>query len=265
MSSKGIDEDEAKFFLNGNGLPTLDHLDRDILDGDILPDEIKVAIINFQKKKTPGSDGIPIEFYQEFEQELNPILRKLFKQIFENGELSESMYHGVISQIYKQKGDRNLLKNWRPLTMLNVDYKMKCLLNRMKLVVEKLVNPNQNCSIPGRDIRDGVTTMINLIDSCENTESAMILSGDQEAAFDVAEWEYLQLTLEAFRFSNNFTRWIRIIYRLGYVTSSVNINGFLSAPFKPSRGLRHGCSLSALLYVLFNETFCQKIRSEVDT
>jgi len=96
---------------------------------------------------------------------LIPILKQLFDAIFREKQLSPTMYHGIISQVYKGEKDKSLLSNWRPLTMLNVDYKIltKILTLRLKKFMSKLVHPNQTCSVPGRDIRDGISLIYNVL------------------------------------------------------------------------------------------------------
>ena len=50
---------------------------------------------------------------------------------------------------------------------------------------------------------------------------------------------------------DSFIRWVKILYTVA--RSSVLVNGFTTRPFKPSRGVRQGCPLSPLLYVLSME------------
>ena len=59
-----------------------------------------------------------------FETEMSENLNQVYNNCFEEGELSISMYEEVIKEVYKEKGDHEDLSNWRPLTMLNVDYKI---------------------------------------------------------------------------------------------------------------------------------------------
>ena len=77
------------------------------------------------------------------------------------------------------------------------------------------------------------------------------LSFDQEKTFDRVDWPFLFATLAKMGLRANFIRWVKILYTV--VRSSVLVNGFTSRPFKPSRGVRQGCPLSSLLYVLSME------------
>ena len=77
------------------------------------------------------------------------------------------------------------------------------------------------------------------------------LSLDQDKTFDRVDWPFLFATLAKMGLSDNFVRWVKILYTV--VRSSVLVNGFTSRSFKPSRGVRQGGPLFPLLCVLSME------------
>ena len=81
---------------------------------------------------------------------------------------------------------------------------------------------------------------------------------DQEKAFDMVNHDFLYQTMKAFGIGKEFMHWIGIIY--GNATSVLNINGFLSTQIPLKRGLRQGCPLSSLLYVLIIEVLAIQLR-----
>lgn len=83
--------------------------------------EITLAIRSLSKGKTPGSNGLPLEFYIKFCDLLAPHLVDLFNFSLENGSFSLSMQESMTRVIFK-KDDPKDLKNWRPISLLNVDY-----------------------------------------------------------------------------------------------------------------------------------------------
>ena len=85
----------------------------------------------------------------------------------------------------------------------------------------------------------------------------MLISLDQSKAFDRVSQEFLFRTLNAFGFGPDFIRWVKVLYTC--CESSVEVNGFVSDPFAVTRGVRHDCSLSLLLYVLCVEAFVIRI------
>ena len=89
--------------------------------------------------------------------------------------------------------------------------------------------------------------------------SACFIPLDQEKAFDRVSWSYLYDTLKAFGFDDDFLKWIKLLYT--DISSSVIVNNFISEPFSLKRGVRQGCSLSPLLYVICLEPFANKIRN----
>ena len=103
------------------------------------------------KEKSPGEDGLPKEFYHKFQDILIPELCELYNNIVLSGKQPISQKNAVIKLLYK-KGDHRKLKNWRPVSLLNVDYKIlsKIMANRLKLVLENIIPSEQKCGIPNR-------------------------------------------------------------------------------------------------------------------
>ena len=176
------------------------------------------AIRSIQGKKTPGLDGIPIEFYWKFNNQLVPILTKLYNSFSVAGKMHDSAYQGVISLLYKGKGDRNCLSNWRPLTMLNLDYKIyaKVLSRRVQCVIASVVHTDQSCAVPGRTILDSIFHVQSVIDFAKyNRVNVNLLSLDHKAAFDVLEWEFIFCVLRYMNFGDIFINHMKCIYSLG--------------------------------------------------
>jgi hypothetical protein len=211
--------------------------------------------------KSPGLDGFPAEFYQRFWPLLGQDYVDVMNYGYSVGRLSASQRSGVITLLHK-RGDRLDMKNWRPITLLCVDYKIaaKVIANRLLQVIQFLVHDNQSCGVPGRNpilnnrlLKD----IVSEINRCGL--GGAILSLDQEKAFDRVEWPYLQRVLERMNFGESFQSWVRLFYT--NIFSCVLVNGMLSDPFKVTRGVRQGCPLSPLLYVLIAETLACAIRS----
>ena len=92
--------------------------------------------------KSPANDGFTKEFYFAFFGELGPLLLKTFNYSFEKIELSASQKQAVIALIQKKDRDVTLIKNWRPISLINVDIKIasKALAARMKTVIYSLIS-----------------------------------------------------------------------------------------------------------------------------
>jgi hypothetical protein len=109
-SSVQIENDKIDEFLEHVN-KKIDEDDKNMCDSDITSDEIIEALTAMSKNKSPGSDGLTTEFYCTFYDSLRNILPKIFNAAYDEGVLSRSMKSGVISLIYKKKGDRRCIRN----------------------------------------------------------------------------------------------------------------------------------------------------------
>ncbi|KAJ8018214.1 hypothetical protein HOLleu_43920 [Holothuria leucospilota] len=222
-------------------------------------DEVFSALKTTSKNKAPGIDGLPYEFFHNFFDLIGTDLLEVYNDVFERGCLTSSQQVAVISLIAK-KGDILSTKNWRPISLLNADYKIlsKVLQTRLAKVMPGIVNVFQTCAVPGRTIHNNLILIRDIIDytQLKNT-GCCLLSVDQEKAFDKVDWSFLFKVLCKLGFGGNFVKWISILYT--DIKSRLLINGELSDPICISRGVRQGCPLSPLLYVLFIEPVARYI------
>ncbi|KAM9316586.1 LOW QUALITY PROTEIN: uncharacterized protein PAF06_007630 [Gastrophryne carolinensis] len=107
----------------------------------------------------------------------------------------------MITILYKHKGERNELKNWRPISLLNVDYKIlaKVLANRLRSVIGQIVNLDQTYGIPGRRIADSLALVRDTVHYIQthNMHGALV-SLDQEKAFDRVSHGFMSKVLQLF-------------------------------------------------------------------
>ena len=110
--------------------------------------------ISFSNNKSPGNDGITIEFYRHFWDAISLPLIQCFNFSYDHGELSNSQRQAIICLLEKAGKDRQYIKNWRPISLLNVDYKIltKTLSNRIKAVLLYIININQTGYVEGRKL-----------------------------------------------------------------------------------------------------------------
>ena len=90
--------------------------------------------------------------------------------------------------------------------------------------------------------------------------SGLLLFLNFEKAFDSLEWDFMNKALNAFNLGPNVKRRITIFYK--GVQSAVMNGGFLTSYFNISRGVRQGCPLSPLLFILATELLAAKIRQD---
>ena len=112
-----------EYFANIKKLKSLTSDERSLCDDPITVDEVTQVVLTLKKNKSPGNDGLTSEFYQAFWQELKPIFMKMLCEAFQKGILPDRTKKSIITLIFK-KGDRTLLKNYRPISLTNCDYKI---------------------------------------------------------------------------------------------------------------------------------------------
>ena len=230
-------------------------------DGPISPNDAHVALLGMAKSKSPGSDGLPMEFYVAFWDLLGGDLVNVFNSSLEAGLLPFSQREALIALIFK-KGDRLGHKNWQPISPLNVDYKLcaRVLAGRLLKVIARVVAPDQTCGVPDRYIGESVAFLRDVVELANKYNLPVaLLSLDQEKAFDRVDWPFLFATLAKMGSGDNFIRWFRLPYT--DVCSSVVAIGYTSRshPFKTSRRMCQGCPLSPLLYVLSMEVLAANV------
>ena len=133
-----------------------------------------------------------------------------FNESFIKGEMSPSQRQAVITLIEKKDQDRCDLKNWRPISLLNVDAKIasKDIAERLKRVVPNLIHENQLGHVPGR------SSILDIMEyTKDNNKPGILFFIDFEKAFDSLEWDFLNKCLELFNFGPEFIRWVNIFYK----------------------------------------------------
>ena len=145
-------------FFTSEKIPTISNIERDIIDAPITIEECKITLNTFKKNKSPGNDGLTYEFYDKFWNIISNILIKSYHAAFEKGELTVSQRQAIITLLEKPGKDRQLLKNWRPISLLNLDYKIlsKTLSLRIQKYLPNLIHENQSGFVEGRYIGDSV-------------------------------------------------------------------------------------------------------------
>ena len=227
--------------------------------------ELAKAIKAMKNVKSPGCDGFTAEFYKFFYVDIKNLLLNGLNFDLQHGKLSLEKRRGILTLIPKKDKNRLFLKNWRPLTLLNVDYKIlaKAMANRMIEYLPDLIKEDQTGYLPGRFIGCNIRLVEDIIIFTENEKiKGIMLVIDFEKAFDTLKWSFIQKTLEAFNFGVNFRSYIKTLYT--DIETTVINNGFTSGWFKPKRGVRQGCPLSPYLFLLAVEILACNIRQNRD-
>ena len=238
--------------------------------------DVHLALKGSANDKAAGLDGIPMELWKTMSQkfdafinaEINPycdivkILVKAYNDIEEHGiDPSTRFNEGWMCPIYK-KGERDNIANYRPITVLNTDYKImtKALANKLADVAPSIIHRDQAGFIKGRSIFDQVKLAKLTIDYGRIMKrNGAIVALDQEKAYDKILHPYLWKVLEKFDFPQHLIKTIKHLYQ--NASTSILINGFLSEPFNVNRGVRQGDGLSCILFDTGIEPLAAAIRN----
>ena len=114
-------------------------------EGLITDEELKSVLRNMKNGKTPGSDGFPSEFYKFFWNDIGSFVLNSVNEALVKGELSTTQKQGIITCLPKGDKPRQYLKNWRPISLLNVDYKLLSgvLAMRIKNILPEIISNSQ--------------------------------------------------------------------------------------------------------------------------
>ena len=196
-----------------------------LCDGPLTVAECHAALFGMARRKSPGCDGFPAEFYMKFWDILGDDLVDVLNFCFSSGYLTRTQCHGVISPSVK-KGDRLDPRNWHPISLLNVDYKIasRAIATRLLKVIHLVVSPDQLCSVPGCYIGDSVAFLRDVVSFASSSGSPVaVLSLNQEKAFNRVDWGFLRSTLVKMGFGPSFIGWVNLFY--SGVQIAVKVNG----------------------------------------
>lgn len=261
LTRENLEESEMKLLVDRYISKQLSDNERDSIEGVITKAEILKALKEMKNNKSPGLDGLPREFYVMMWPEIGNDLSDVIANICLRDELPQSWTEGLVSIMYKEKGDSRDLKNWRPITLLNVDYKImtKAISNRIRKVSNNLVNPDQSCGLPGRNIHDQLYFIRDFYQHFNETnKTGILICIDQEKCFDRIDHRLIHVLMNKFNFGPTIKSLIKTIY--ANMQSKILINGLITEPLTVSRSVRQGDGLSMSLAVLVGELLGEMIR-----
>ena len=235
----------------------------DKIDDPIQTTELTETLKQMELNKTPGIDGLPTEFYNTFWEELKQVLTTVAHYIYtDRNQCSATQKRAIISLLYKDD-EKEILDNWRPISLLCTDYKLitKTLANRLTPSLHHILHEDQTCTVPTRSIYDNLYLIREIIHHThtKSRHPTYLLAMDIQKAFDSVDHNFLILTLKKFGYGPTFIQFIQNSYT--NITANVMNNGYMTLNIRLRRGLRQGCPLSLILYCIIAETLANEIRS----
>ena len=254
-------ENNMNKFLENVTLKKIKDIDCAEIDKEISIEELKLSLNTLNKKSSPGYDGFTMEFYNIYFEDIKELLLEFYNACFEKGALDEQTQLGLISLIHKGNSlARDEVKYWRPITLSNIDYKIiaKLLANRIKKVMNEIVGKQQQGFIKNRNIANIIRAIDDILEyeRIKNLDNLLFVI-DFKQAFDKINNHFILKVFEKFGFGKNFLRWLETILRNR--KSCVKNGGHLSSFFEVHCGVKQGCPIAPLLFVLGAEILAQNI------
>ena len=241
-------------------------------------DQVLRVLWDSKNGTATGLDGIPYELWKSLHDlhvqntkankpsfDVIKCLTLLYNDIQTHGtDPTTNFSAGWMCPIYKKK-DKTRIENYRPITLLNTDYKVmtKALMTQLAAHACDLLHPNQTGFVPTRSIFDPIRLAESTCAYADYMEeNGTIVALDQEKAYDKIDHHYLIATLKTFHLPDLFVTTIKSLY--SHATTSIAINGVLSEPYRVIQGVRQGDPLSCLLFNLAIEPLAASIRNSTD-
>ncbi len=269
---KGISDFVAKFYSNlytsnfnynnsgkcidlvKHNIKVIDLEYSQICDSPLSIEEIKQALHKMKKGKSPGIDGLSVELYLHFWEFIKLPLYNMYEECISQGDMTATMKQGIISLIPKPDKDLLVIDNWRPISLLTLDYKILASVyaKRLSYGLGNIISESQPGFMKGRHISNNIRLVLDLLDYPDLIHSdGLILFLDFHKAFDTIEHKCIFRTLELFGFWKAFIETVTMFYT--GINSSVIGNFDTSKKFNIYRGVRQGCPISPFLFLLATE------------
>lgn len=264
LYSSSFSTTDSKSFLSKikDFIPHIDSGFKEECEKDFTMEELDKAVMCLKLDKSPGPDGLTASFYRHFWGLLRKVLFQVFREATSNLSLPISMKQGIITLIQKPGKDSKLLDNYRPISLLNYDFKLLTYIytNRLKGGLDQIISETQSGYVSNRSIHNNIRLVQDLLEYSHLIEDkGFILFLDFYKAFDMLEHQFLFKVLHMYGFGPKFCNIIQSFYN--DTTSSVALPQGTSPRFSINRGVKQGCNISPFLFILAAEMLAIHIKN----
>ena len=224
---------------------------------DVTEAEVLAALRKLPPGTAPGPDGIPIDAYRKHAAALSPLLAQVFSCMgaaaARGSSAPSDFLLGAISFFYK-KGPPSDPSNYRPITLLNADYRTltRALATRLGAVLAVVISPEQSAFLPGRRMGETVW-LLQLLPHLmrRHGKEAVLAFLDFAKAYDTVDRSFLFEAMDALGLGAGLQAWVRAL--LTGTRAMAVVNGHASLAVLFAAGVRQGCPLSPPLYLVVGE------------
>ena len=254
--------DDSKQYVAKNVNKQLNDVQKHELDKPLTFAELSAALLSMKKGRSPGSNGFTADFFKHFWNYLGIFLFRTMEESIKSGTVPLSHRESIVTLIPKVGKSLNSPKDWRPISLLNVDFKIisAAITNRLKTVMNDIISPSQSAYISGRFIGENSRLVYDVIDELNNQDrSGLILAADFEAAFESVSWPFISSALDQYNFGTNFKSLIKLLYLNNNNFSRILLDGYLGEKVYMKQGIRQGDPASGYLFNLVVEPLANQI------
>ncbi|KAL3679387.1 hypothetical protein R1sor_022343 [Riccia sorocarpa] len=222
--------------------------------------EVRETLDLMARGKAPGEDGVTIEVLKETWEWTETPCVTYIQAVWENVRMGKNNGTAIVKLLPKNQ-ERLFLKNWRPICLLTLSYKLigKILATRLKGVFPHLVDEDQSGFVEGRCIMDNVLNLKLCQDVTNATgEPSLFCRLDFEKAFDRVQHEFLWATLRQMKISHKFISMVQML--VGKGRAKVQVNGVMTETIELQRGVRQGCPISPMLFAASTQPLMKLLR-----
>ena len=222
---------------------------------------LEEAIKQMNNNRTPGEDGIPVDFYKVFWCKIKHCFYDMMIQVYQQEQLHQTARTGILNLIPKPNKDTRHIKNLRPITLLNCDYKIieKAIANKMVPALKTIIHQDQRGFMKDRRISVNIRKLLDIIHyTKEQNIEALILSLDFVKCFDKCSFSILHGSLEFFQFGDIIKNWTKILYKDFQV--KIQNNGFFSTMININKGVHQGGCCSSIYFLIIAEILAMALR-----
>lgn len=218
------------------------------------------GVITSMKDASPGPNGLTLAFFRKY----FPYFGNFLIDIFNNTQisLSDTFNKINIKLIPKNAKVKKSINDLRPLSMTNYEYRIytKILSNRLRNVSNFIIGDHQTCAIIGRRMNDNIVLTRDLIEDANRRKKPLnVVSVDQRKAFDSISHNYLFAILKHLELGDFIYNSLNRLYEKSYAT--VVCNQMRSEKIFIKSGIKQGCALSMMLYIIAIEELLVRVKA----
>jgi hypothetical protein len=187
-------------------------------------EELTTALKEMAPSKSPGPDGVTTELYKLLWPTIGPDYLKMVEEALSRGSFHPSITEGLIALLHKDRG-RTTLNNWRPITLLNILYKLfaKTLQKRLQPVLTEVISHDQSAFFLMRFILDNIFLTYKTIHYAKQTKQPLLfLKLNFSKAYDKVDLGFLFKALERMSFPSRFMQMPKMLFLNAVARVSVN-------------------------------------------